>query len=116
MLDRLRQHIEVPILIIVIAALAALWWISRENGLAVIELVPILIDYAVGMIPVILLAYGAWLAKREYWHELSDEEEAQLVASAATNPRALWIIILDRVSWVVLFVLGLIALQIFSGR
>lgn len=113
----LRTHIEITaILPLLLVAMAAAWWISWSRGLPMLEVGPILLDYLVGLVPTALLGYLAWRWKSEYWHDLSPEDETNLHRDAAGGNRwAFWLIVKDRLEWVVLFVLLLFSFGMFSG-
>lgn len=113
----LRTHIELTaILPLLLAAMAGAWFVTWARGLPSIELGPILLDYLVGLVPTALLGYLAWRWKAEYWHDLSADDERELHAAARDgNRNALWLIVKDRLEWITIFVLLLIAFGTFSG-
>lgn len=113
----LRAHVEVTAIIpLLLVAMAGAWFATWARGLPMLEVGPIMLDYLVGLVPTALLGYLAWRWKAEYWHDLSTEEERKLHEEArAGNRAALWLIVKDRVEWVVLFLLLLLSFGLFSG-
>jgi predicted phosphohydrolase len=112
-----REHIELfGILPGIGAALGLLWLWSWHNGLTMIEVGAILIDYAVGLLPVALIGYTAWRFKVEYWHDLDQDTEKVLHSDASQGNRsALWVIVKDRLEFVVMFLLVWLAFSSFAG-
>jgi hypothetical protein len=113
----LRRHVElvgvVPALLLLIAIA---WLVTWHRGLPVLEVGPILADYLVGLLPVALLAYLAWRAKCEYWHDLDDAEEDRLHREASEGNRwAFWVIVKDRLEWLALFGVLYAAFSSFAG-
>ncbi|WP_287278857.1 hypothetical protein, partial [Ralstonia sp.] len=77
---------------------------------------PILADYAVGILPLLLLGYLAWWMRREYWHDLDDEAERDLHQRAAGGNRwAFWVIVKDRLEFLALFLALVFGFVAFSG-
>lgn len=113
----LRTHVELTaILPLLLAGMAIAWFVTWSRGLPIVEVGPILLDYLVGLVPTALLGYLAWWAKREYWHDLDEERERTLHDDArAGNRWAFWLIVKDRLEWVAMFVLLLLAFGMFSG-
>jgi len=116
-LDFLRRHIEVTAIVPALLALLALaWLVTWYRGLPTLEIGPILSDYLAGLLPVALLAYLAWLAKREYWHDLSPEDEERLHIDASHGNRwAFWVLLKDRIEWLLLFIVLFLAFSSFAG-
>lgn len=113
----LRTHVELTaILPMLLAGTAAAWFVTWARGIPAIEVGPILLDYLVGLVPTALLGYLAWRWKCEYWHDFSAEDERDLHRDARDgNRHAFWLIVKDRVEWVILFLLLVFAFGTFSG-
>ena len=113
----LRTHVELTAIVpLLLAAMAVAWFVTWSRGLPLLEVGPILLDYLVGLVPTALLGYLAWRWKAEYWHDLSAEEEREMHADArAGNRWAFWLIVKDRLEWIVLFLLLLFSFGLFSG-
>lgn len=112
-----HQHIELVLVIPGLLGLCALaWWVTWQRGLPLLELGPLLLDYAVGLIAVSILGYVAWRFKAEYWWDIPKADEIDLHESAAKgNPHAKWVIVKDRIEFIVLFFMLLFAFSKFSG-
>jgi hypothetical protein len=113
----LRRHIElsaiVPALLVLLGAAWALTWYRGQPAL---EVGPILTDYLVGLLPVALLGYLAWRFKAEYWYDLDPAAEKDLHERAANgNRNALWVIVKDRLEWLVMFGVLCFAFSSFAG-
>lgn len=113
----LRRHIEIVAVVpLLLALMGAAWWWTWQRGLPLVEIGPILADYIVGLLPVALLGYLAWRFKAEYWHDLSDEKEAELHDEAAKgNKWAFWVVVKDRLEWLALFGVLYLAFSGFAG-
>lgn len=113
----LRAHIEmvfiIPALVALLVGVAYYQWF---HGLPTIEWNALLFDGLRGLVVVSLLGYLAWRFKAEYWHDLDPEDERRLHDEAAEGSKwALWVIIKDRVEWLVLFGVLLFAYSSFAG-
>ena len=117
MIAFLRRHIElVAVVPLLLALMGAAWWWTWQRGLPLVELGPILTDYLVGLLPVALLGYLAWRFKAEYWYDLDAEAEKDLHERAANgNRNALWVIVKDRLEWLVMFGVLYFAFSSFAG-
>jgi len=113
----LRRHVEIVSIAPALLALLALAWLATwYRGLPALEVGPMLADYAVGLLPVLVLAYAAWLAKREYWHDLSDDDERDLHDRAGRGEwPAFWVLVKDRLEWLALFAVLYLAFSSFAG-
>ena len=72
------EHVE---LLFALAIVVLLWRIFSEQawrGESVVEVWPIIIDYLIGMLAMVLVGYGTWWFRRTYWHDLSADDEARL--------------------------------------
>lgn len=112
-----RRHVElVAIIPGILAVLAAGWWLTWSRGVAVLEIGPIIVDYAVGLLAVSGLGYLTWAFRREYWYDLGEDDEARLHAAAERGERGAWFVIIkDRVEFLALFGLLLLAFSQFAG-
>lgn len=101
----LRDNVELFLIVPLIAvALAAVWYWSYMQGTSMLELGAILIDYLVALLPVTLLGYLAWRWKKEYWYDLTPEDEERLHIDASHgNWSSFWLIVKDRLEWLVMF-------------
>lgn len=113
----LRENIElVGIVPGLLLALGGVWFWTWWNGLPGIELSAILTDYLVALPAVALIGYMAWRWKKEYWYDLSDEDEDRLHTDASHgNWLSFWIIVKDRLEWLVLFAVIYGAFSSFAG-
>lgn len=113
----LRTHVELTaILPLLLAAMAAAWFVTWARGLPLLEVGPILLDYLVGLVPTALLGYLAWRFKAEYWHDLDADQERELHTEAkAGNRWAFWLIVKDRLEWLAMFILLAFVFSLFSG-
>lgn len=113
----LRRHIEVSAIVpALLVLLAAAWAFTWYRGLPALEVGPILTDYLVGLLPVALLGYLAWRFKAEYWFDLDHQTEKDLHERAANGNRwAFWLIVKDRVEWLVMFGVLYLAFSSFAG-
>jgi len=116
-LSFLRRHIELVGIVPVLLVLLALAWLATwYRGLPALEVGPILSDYLAGLVPVVLLGYLAWWAKREYWHDLDDSTERELHDKAAAGSwHALMVILKDRAEWLAMFGVLYLAFSGFAG-
>lgn len=119
MFDRIRafvrKNVEVTVWLPVIAfLLGAGWFVTWWSGLAVVEVGPILMDYAIRAAGVIGVLWITWFAKKAYWSDLNEQQEkahAALIDSEAdsTDAKSSWrVLIWDRVQFVVMFLLVLL--------
>lgn len=117
LLGFLRRHIEITaILPVLLGLLAGAWYITWMRGQPVLEIGPILADYAVGILPLLLLGYLAWWMRREYWHDLDEEAERDLHQRAAGGNRwAFWVLVKDRLEFLALFLVLVFGFLAFSG-
>lgn len=117
LLSFLRRHIEVSAIVpALLVLLAAAWALTWYRGQPALEVGPILTDYLVGLLPVALLGYLAWRFKAEYWYDLDAEAEKDLHERAANgNRNALWVIVKDRLEWLVMFGVLYFAFSSFAG-
>lgn len=113
----LRRHIEVVGIVPGVLGLMYLaWWATWGRGLPLLELGPILTDYLVGLLPVVVLGYLAWRFKAEYWYDLDEQAEKELHERAANgNKSAFWVIVKDRLEWLALFGVLYFAFSSFAG-
>jgi hypothetical protein len=113
----LRRHVEVSAIVpALLVLLAAAWAFTWYRGLPALEVGPILTDYLVGLLPVALLGYLAWRFKAEYWFDLDHQTEKDLHERAANGNRwAFWLIVKDRVEWLVMFGVLYLAFSSFAG-
>jgi hypothetical protein len=112
-----RLHIELTLVLpMIVAGIAGAWYATWRRGLPLIEVGPILVDYLVGLLAVAGIGYLAWAFKREYWYDLTGEAEAELHAKAAAGDKgARWVIVKDRVEFVVLLLLLVFGFSRFAG-
>ena len=113
----LRRHVEVSAIVpALLVLLAASWALTWYRGLPALEVGPILTDYLVGLLPVALLGYLAWRFKAEYWHDLDEKAEDDLHQKAAAGSwSAFWVIVKDRLEWLVMFGVLYLAFSSFAG-
>lgn len=112
-----RLHIELTLILpAIVGAMYGAWYHGWKNGQSLLEVGPIIVDYAVGLLAVAGLGYLAWAFKREYWHDLTDEQEADLHDRAASGDKdARWVLIKDRIEFVVLLLVLMFGLAKFGG-
>lgn len=112
-----RRHIElVGIVPLLLAMMAGAWYITWKRGLPVLEVGPILAGLLAGLLPLVLLGYLAWWFQHEYWYDLDEAAEKDLHDKAAAGSwPAFWVIVLNRVQYLLLLVILLLAYVAFSG-
>jgi hypothetical protein len=112
-----RQNVEVTVWLPVIAFLiGAGWFVTWWSGLAVVEVGPILMDYAIRAAGVIGVLWITWFAKKAYWSDLNEQTERVLHETITLDPtdspievsRAKWLLVWDRVQFVAMFLLVLL--------
>lgn len=113
----LRSHVElllvIPALLALLVGLAYYQW---YEGLPTVEWNALLFDGLRGLAVVSLLGYLAWRFKAEYWHDLTREDEQRLHKQIEEGSIAAFFVVLkDRVEWLVLFGVLLYAYSSFAG-
>lgn len=117
----IRQHVEVLVwLPVTLLLLAGGWYVTWRMGLAVIEVGPILMDMVVKAGGALVILWIAWLAKKVYWDDLTDRDE-RLLKSVLGDPqsdagRAKWMLVFDRVQYVVMVLLVSLAWSVAQAR
>lgn len=119
-----RDHIELVVWLPLIGAIVVGgWFVTWQMGLAVVEVGPILMDVALQMLGVVVALWLAWLAKRAYWSDLTDEQDKELMRAIHFDPdaapvetkNAKWLLVFDRLQFVVMFLLVLLGVQVVQA-
>lgn len=112
-----KNHFEIVIAApIIIGLVWAAWYVGWRRGSPQVELEAILVDYAVGMLAVFVIAYLGWLVKLTHWHDWSNKDEKRLHEKAETGDwMAFWLLVKDRVEWLMVVIFVVIVFSIFSG-
>lgn len=87
------------------------WAIPRLDPRSGIDGFGDLFQLVGGLISLALILFVAWLAKRTYLTELSDEDADFIRTEAADQGHALWVLIIDRLEWLGLIALAYLVLQ-----
>ena len=115
-----RTNVEVVVWLPVLAiVLVGGWFVSWWSGLAVVEVGPIIMDLALQALGVIVALWITWFAKKAYWSDLDEERERVLQNAIFFDPdnspievkQAKWLLVWDRVQFIVMFLLVLLGAQ-----
>lgn len=112
-----RRHVEALLIVPgILAGLGFVSWFAWTRGEQVIDWVAAVLDTSFALAIVAGCGYLAWRFQSEYWKELDDGDEDRLHAKAETGDRnALWLIVKDRIEFLLLFVVLLLGMGRFAG-
>lgn len=99
-----KQWAEIPQFVVVGFGLVVVYYLFRridpDAGVDRLDIWGRLAGVVVSLLVGLLVTFSAWWCKKTYTRDLSDKDEELLQQFALTNWKAFWVLILDRVEWV----------------